>query len=195
MSFLENFKEVNGEIKDVGFVKWVHLGVPDEPKAVRDMIRISLAIFGHCLSCTALSGCLFIKYNKPGNQEGNGLLHERCHCFYNEVSNIRFEAVCPIDKFTNYIFSDKYMGNGKRELFETLGFDIDDAYLLKSEYERQAKQKYASGDYKLGKLSNYGQAISIDIVLTSKTGRRVKFVSGWMVYPNGLINCNTPLGG
>lgn len=80
-------------------------------------------------------------------------------------------------------------------MFERLGFDIYDAYLLKSEYEGQAKQKYARGDYKLGKLGNYGQAIRIDIVLTSKIGRSVKFVSGWMIYPNGLINCNTPLRG
>ncbi len=196
MSFLENFKEVNGEIKDVGFVKWVHLGVPDEPKEVRDSKRKLLARFGHCLKCTALSGCLFVKFNRPGKEDSQeGLLHDNCHCFFINISNPKIQANCPIDKFTNYIFSDKYIGNGKRKLFETLGFDIDDSYLLKCEYERQAKQKYASGDYKLGKLSKYGQAISINIILTSNTGRQVKFISGWMVYPNGLINCNTPLGG
>ena len=38
-------------------------------------------------------------------------------------------AYCPIEKFTRYIFSDeeKYLLNGKRELFESLGFSKADS--------------------------------------------------------------------
>lgn len=46
----------------------------------------------------------------------------------------------------------------------------------------------------LGKLDNNGQRMNIEISLTQQNGRIVKFVSGWMIRPNGYITCNTPLG-
>ena len=153
----------------------------------------------HCLYCTALFGCCFARNQMPTNYVSNdGLLHPHCHCFTEEISNWivnnTYEAVCPITKFTDYIFSEKYISNGKKKLFEILGYTIADSYKLKWEYEKQAREKYINGDYTLQNLDIHGQNINIIIELTNKNGKAIQFISGWKVYPNGLINCNTPLG-
>ena len=45
------------------------------------------------------------------------------------------------------------------------------------------------------KLNKDGQRISIRIELDRKDkSEKVSFISGWMVYPNGLIHLNTPYG-
>lgn len=68
---------------------------------------------------------------------------------------------------------------------------MDTEYLI-NEYCRQAKEKYANGEFKLGILDVYGQRINIDIVIPKKDGSRVyTFKSGWMVYPDGKIQLVT----
>ena len=123
--------------------------------------------------------------------------HEKCHCLVASVSKpipkITARAECDLKKFTEYIFSDKYAWNGKRDLFETLGFSIKDSQYLKQEYENQAVKNYCNSDYKLGKFDLYGQRINIDIRF-EKNGRNLVFTSGWMVKPKGEISNNTPLG-
>ena len=73
-------------------------------------------------------------------------------------------------------------------------------FLLKNviiqKVEKQALEKYVSGDYMLGKLNQDGQRISIRVEIPRKDkSETVSFVTGWMVYPNGLIQLNTPFGG
>lgn len=81
-------------------------------------------------------------------------------------------------------------------MFESWGYDITDSIWLQKELTRQAQEIYANGDYTLGNLDQYGQRISIIIVLPRKDKAGiVRFLSGWMVYPNGVIVNTTPLGG
>ena len=71
-----------------------------------------------------------------------------------------------------------------------------DSEWLKHEYERQAKEKYEAGDFSLGKLNEYGQRITIEIVIPRKNSPGFVIIkSGWMVYPNGNIMLNTPYAG
>lgn len=78
--------------------------------------------------------------------------------------------------------------------------DLNYTFLLKNviirEVAKQALEKYVSGDYMLGKLNQDGQRISIRVEIPRKDkSETVSFVTGWMVYPNGLIQLNTPFGG
>ena len=109
------------------------------------------------------------------------------------MPNKSAKANCDIRKFSEYIFADKYAWNGKRDLFEMLGFGKQDINLLKSEYEKQTVEKYCNSEYKLGKLDSQGQRINIDIEIKNKNGRKIVFTSGWMVRPQGKITNNTPL--
>lgn len=145
-----------------------------------------LVQYSHCLNCTALSGCYFASNNKPQK-------HSNCDCSQFIIARPYKEAktICDMRKFTEYIFNDKYRNNGKSKLFGLLGFLIDDSEYLKTEYENQARNQYLKGNYVLGKLDRYGQRITITITLRNG----VKFESGWLVHPLGLIVCTTPLGG
>ena len=110
--------------------------------------------------------------------------------------NGKIAATCPIEKFTEYIFSEKHADNGKLKLFrDYFGFTKDDSEYLKREFDVQAKQKYLNGDYEIGKLDEHGQRISITITVNSTTKKNINLITGWMVHPLGNIVCTTPLGG
>ena len=65
-----------------------------------------------------------------------------------------------------------------------------------AEMERQAREKYISGEYTLGKLDIRGQRIDIRVTIPRKDGSGdVSFITGWMVLPNGKLKLNTPYGG
>ena len=79
---------------------------------------------------------------------------------------------------------------------EKWGYTVDDARRLQAEIGRQARERYVSGQYELGKLNMFGQKINIRVTIPKKDGfGDVSFVTGWMVKPNGQIKLNTPYGG
>ena len=165
----------NGIVSYAGWVEWKH---------------IPMGLL-HCPVCLVLDKCWFNNILKPELPQ-----HEKCHCVANNISkpipNVNAKAKCDLKKFTDYIFSDKYAWNGKRDLFEMLGFTIKDSQYLKEEYENQAVKNYCDSKYKLGKLDAQGQRINIDIEFV-KNGRNLVLASGWMVRPEGEIANNTPL--
>ncbi len=80
-------------------------------------------------------------------------------------------------------------------MFESWGYGKMDSQWLQQEFCRQAQEKYANGDFTLDRLDKYGQRINIEITLPRKDGKgEVTFMSGWMVYPDGLIKLTTPYG-
>lgn len=199
MGIFDDFVFKNGEIVDVGFVKWIHWGIPDEEGAEREAQRGDLEELRHCKPCTALSGCYFAKSKLPNNASIKGELHPHCDCQTEEIAKPyeQVTATCPIEKFTEYVFSnnEKYLSNGKIHLFKALGFDISDSEYLKKEFDLQAKQKYLNGDYEIGKLDRYGQRINITVIVNSNKKKNIELVTDRMIHPLGKITCNTPLGG
>lgn len=165
----------NGEIKINQWIEWKH---------------ISTGI-AHCPTCLALDKCWFNNSLKPQLPQ-----HEKCHCTTTQISkplaDVNALATCDISKFKDYIFADKYAWNGKRDLFERLGYTINDSEYLQKEYIDQAIKNYCDSKYTLDKLDNQGQRINIDIELI-RNGRKIIFSSGWMVRPKGSITNNTPL--
>lgn len=149
--------------------------------------------FAHCPVCLSLDKRWFADDKKPVLPQ-----HEHCHCITEFIISPEPEitafADCPIDKFTKYIFSDKYAWNGKKALFESLGFTINDSQRLKEKFEKEAVCKYTEGEYKLGKLDSNGQRINIEVEIEREGKSSAKFISGWMVRPKGRITNNTPLG-
>ena len=147
MGIFDNFVYKDGEITDNNWVKWFHWSIPDEEGKERDDARVDLEQLGHCKECSVLSGCYFVKSRLPKKKvESDGLLHPNCDCKLNGIAkpNGKITAICPIEKFTEYIFSDKekYISNGKIQLFKELGFSKADCRYLKTEFDVQAKQKY-----------------------------------------------------
>lgn len=118
----------------------------------------------HCTTCLNLNGCCFPQNNMPVYPH-----HYGCHCQLATATNISFQAECPLIKFTDYIF-DPDKNRGKKALFESWGYGIMDSQWLQAEYCRQAKDKYANGEFALDKLDDYGQRINITITLPRKDG-------------------------
>ena len=177
MSVFDDIIEIdeNGSINYSDWLEWQH---------------IPAGIY-HCPICLALDKCWFNKFLLPESAQ-----HKKCHCILQVIPkplpNINSWATCDLKKFTDYIFSDKYAWNGKRVLFEKLGFTKNDSQYLKAEYERQAVNKYCNGEYRLGKLDKEGQRVNINVEIV-KNERNIIFTSGWMIRPKGRITNNTPL--
>jgi len=144
----------------------------------------------HCKECLSVDNCWFYSLKKPKLPH-----HEKCHCHYETISFPTTKnciAVCDIRKFREYIFGEKGRNEGKVEIFQMLGFTIEDSEYLAKEYARQALKSYVEGNYKLGKWDDKGQRITIDIFL-EHNGKRYLKGSGWMVCENGKITNNTPI--
>ncbi len=172
-------QQINFISKALEWVRWVHRNLTDN----------------HCEKCLKLDGCVFANDKAPPCPH-----HPFCHCLLEPISYaevlLNARAVSSINKFVNYLFSSEYnKKNGKKSLFESWGYTVEDSEFLRKESEIQGLEKYLNGDYTLGKLDKYGQRINIRVSIPRRdTGETVSFITGWMVYPNGEISLNTPYG-
>lgn len=150
----------------------------------------------HCLTCLKLHERWFAENKAPLCPQ-----HENCHCRLEVIDYavvlMNARANSDYSKFDPYLFDpENYYKHGKNKAFESWGYSIGDACWLQTEMERQAREKYISGDYELGKLNCQGQRISIRIEIPRRDQEgTVSFITGWMVYPNGEIKMATPYGG
>lgn len=169
------------------WVKWIHEGTnPARTQMEKELNLVYGAISNHCAKCLNLNGCCFPRSKAPQHP-----LHPKCHCWLMPISNIQFEANCDLRKFEEYAFVHRTK-NDKKGLFENLGYGKIDSQKLIDEYCRQAKEKYANGNFILHELKDHGQIINIAITLPNKKdGGEVTLKSGWMVYPDGKIKLTT----
>ena len=150
----------------------------------------------HCETCLTHDGCWFLEDKKPKLPQ-----HLFCHCTtrpldYSQVINVA-AAKSDYSKFNPYLFDpENYYKHQKQKAFESWGYTIEDSDYLQTTIEEQGLEKYSNGDYTLGKLNENGQRISIRVEIPRKDkDGMVSFITGWMVYPNGHIQLNTPYGG
>jgi RHS repeat-associated protein len=100
-------------------------------------------------------------------------------------------------KFAEYIFKEGAT-HGKDAVYRNLGYGKKHSDDLVKLYKKQALEKFAKGDYTLGKKDQYGQRINIEIELPgigSKSGKTSYLKSGWMIREDGSLTLNTPFSG
>ncbi len=143
--------------------------------------------------CDKFNGCYFIVKQMPKYP-----YHPHCQCRLKKIPkptpNVTATATCNIRKFTEYVFSEKYQ-DGKKELFESWGYNINDSEYLQNIFTSQAIQKYCNGDYVYKGTNDYSARIEIVIDITAKDGRTLHIKSGWILSPKGEINLTTPFSG
>ena len=126
---------------------------------------------------------------------------KKCHCTLEPIDftivQRKATATSSFSKFSPYLFNTNGLhSHGKDKLFAEWGYTSDDAKWLQEEMERQAREKYIAGNYRLGRLNIFGQRVNITIEIPNKNGLgTISFISGWMVEANGKLSLNTPYGG
>lgn len=179
----------NGELIYNQWIEWDHFLIPNKPEWLREILRNIMALFGHCMNCSAIDGCYLITRNMPDQP-----LHFRCDCGRIPISQTivkgNANAECDIRKFTEYVFKSTEDSKGKNKIFYNLGFSIKDSSYLQAEYKKQALNQYLKGNYVLRNLDRRGQRLAIPVSFNG-----VGFYSGWMLCPEGKIKNTTPFGG
>jgi filamentous hemagglutinin len=110
-----------------------------------------------------------------------------------EMSGESALAVAPVEKFSSYIFKEGAT-HGKDAVFRSLGYGAEHSEELAAVWNAQAGQRYAAGNFSLGRLDQYGQRVNIGIQLRgigSAAGRTSYLNSGWMVQLDGTVRLNT----
>lgn len=194
---MRDFEDAKREVIELfatsRWVRWIHEGFrpayTDKEKKDNRVLSDEM-LRKHCSICLNINGCCFPENNMP-----KYLLHPHCHCFIVPVYDLTVRAECDIAKFSDYIFHPT-RNRGKKALYEGWGYDIIDSKWLQPEFISQATQKYAVGDFELGLINEYGQRISIRIIIPRKDRiGALSIITGWMVYPDGLIKLVTPYAG
>ena len=112
----------NGNFSYNKWVEWNHFLIPNTQKTLRNFMRKLLAFFGHCKKCSALDGCYLLENNRPQQP-----LHINCECTRKTISlnqvRLKATAICPLIKFTDYIFKNK----DKKIIYQSWGFTIEDS--------------------------------------------------------------------
>ncbi|MBR2614640.1 MAG: hypothetical protein IKC71_03475 [Clostridia bacterium] len=144
-------------------------------------------------NCDKFHECYFIVKQMPKYPQ-----HSNCRCLLKKISkpvpNITANATCDFQKFAGYVFSDKYR-DGKKEIFESWGYTIEDSAYLQKLYTAQAIEKYCNGEYEYVGTNNYSAKISIEIVLENKNGKKQLIKTIWSVGKKGEITLITPYSG
>lgn len=143
--------------------------------------------------CDKFNGCYFIVKQMPEYPQ-----HVNCQCKINKINkpipDITAKAICDVRKFTEYVF-DEERNNGKKKIFESLGYTIEDSEYLQTLYQRLGVEKYCAGEYAFKGTGQYYPRIEIVIELPTKNGGKQKIKTGWVLLPQGEIRLSTPFTG
>ena len=192
MGVFENLIYVNdkGEVASHIWIKWIHEGTKEANTNAEKQEKVLLGeTTRHCAKCLNLNGCYFPLDNMPEQP-----LHPNCHCYKTiidkPIAGQTAHSVCYVQKIRDYAF----VKESKKKFFNSNGYDIIDSEYICKTIEDIALKKYISGNFKLGKLDEHGQRITIRVELPGRTrqGTPFTFHTGWMVYPDGKIVLTTP---
>ncbi|MCL2621607.1 MAG: hypothetical protein FWD32_01075 [Firmicutes bacterium] len=146
-----------------------------------------------CAMCVSVNQCIY--YNQI-DKRPKIPQHPHCKCNHSEKPNPttqNLKVTFEIEKITKYLFVDE----SKKKLFESMGYTKDDAQLVYDMILTSCVNNFCSANYELNKHNIHGQRITIPCTIMGKgvkLGRQYSFVTGWVLYPDGIKN-NTPFGG
>lgn len=147
-----------------------------------------------CEMCVSVNGCCFVN---EGDKKPQCPQHPNCRCKELPESVPAKEFVTldfPVEKISNYLFEKP----SKAGLPKAMGYTINDAQEMYNEISKQAREKYADGNYVFHHHNKNGYAVSIPVKLKGKgikLGRDYNFYTGWVIYPDFKLINSTPFGG
>lgn len=165
----------------------------------------------HCVTCTIVNQCWFknevnkkpdeFDYSKyPEIPIGKrGLYHPNCHDKKHPIPTPTPKdiTIFDLERRMDYLFERKLVW------MQEMGYNLNDKKEVFQLLETLSKEAYCRGNYKNNppqdeKKKKYGFRIRINIPFPGKRekfGRTYMITSSYIVYPNGLLKNNTPIGG
>lgn len=131
------------------------------------------------------SRTIFKNANKPE------YYHPNCKCVNKEQLNPEFSVIFDPRKMT-YVFNDV----NKCKMVRTMGYIPEDAEEMRSNISRLVISGFSKGEYKLGKLNENGQHISVFYNIPGKrdcSDISYRCIAGCVAWPNGKILVATPI--
>lgn len=164
----------------------------------------------HCVKCVAVNECWFKneKGKKPEkasitglqiidkilNGLTPGLYHPYCHCEERPIetpSEETIQLIIPPGKI-DYMFSDK------GDWIKAMGYYEPNNSLFIKTLLQKTKLSYSHGNYYIVNHTKYGCKINLNVDIpgiNEKEGKIYKLKTNYMVFPNGKLKINTPIGG
>ncbi len=164
----------------------------------------------HCVTCTIVNKCWFKdeKDKKPDEfdyskypeipLEKRGLYHPNCHDLKIPISvpmSNKIE-IFDLERRMDYLFLDK------KVWLNSMGYKEEDKKEVLELLEKLSKVAYCQGNYKnnppVEEKKKYGFRIRLNLHFPGKReklGRIYEITSSYIVYPNGKLKNNTPIGG
>lgn len=162
----------------------------------------------HCTDCVAINKCYFKneKDKKPSRTYKMphayylsqdtlpGLYHVGCHCeeLSAELPNTdAIKLIVPSSKID-------YMYSKKASWIKAMGYHEPDYETFTQMLLQKTKEAYFWGKYYIVDWTKYGCKINLKIDVSGineKIGKTYKIITNYMVFPNGQLKMNTPIGG
>ena len=165
----------------------------------------------HCWYCVTINRCWF--KNEEGKKPrefltldpssstlsillGNsGLYHKYCHCKKEAIDNPT------VDKIKLIIPDGKidWMIKDKGHTLKEMGYKEDEFEMVVAIIGNLVKKEFVKGNYFARLHDKYGYKIGFIINdfpgKNEDQGKFYKIKSGWTIFPNGKLKCNTLVGG
>ena len=152
---------------------------------------IAKVVYPHCDMCVAVNKCYFKNEIDKKPQEK---LHYNCHCIQTPIDKPNpddVKVIMPEGKIS-------YLFERKLGWIKAMGYTEEDRDEVEDLIKTLSYREYCLGNYENILHNNYGYKINVYIDFPGKAeklGRTYKIKSCYMIFPNGQIKCNTPIGG
>ena len=211
MNVFENFSDYAKSL----LKGWVRIEDKKNPWTIESFAKINYdesKIGPHCVFCTIINKCWFKdeenkrppEFNYSGYSEedtpqiSRGLYHPYCHDkkYAIDAPTQNKIEIFDLERRMDYLF------NKKKNWLESMGYNENDKQEVFQLIEKLSKDSYCKSDYQNNppteEKKKYGFRIRIRLLFPGKgekEGKIYPLTSSYIVYPNGMLKNNTPIGG
>lgn len=209
---MKTFEDVQGEVLKF-FGDWIKIRDYRSKWAIEDF-RYDMGVdesltSPHCWKCVTVNKCWFKdeEGKKPKEFDNSryslidlplskrGLYHPNCHCWKHKMPAPRSEEI----KFIIPEGKIDWMMKDKGHLLKEMGYNKSDFLEVIEIIKSLISNNFVKGDYSFKAHDERGFRIGFVLEKfpgkNEDSGKFYKLKTGWSIFPNGKLKCNTLIGG
>ena len=207
---VRNIRDVRNQVERL-FADWIQIVDEENPWTIKDFpykTGVPNEVEGHCWRCITVNYCWFANETEKMPAEFDyendslseifgqirGLYHPNCHCKKYAIPKPNVSEIKLIETDGKI----GYMWESKKQLFHKWGYSDLEQEAFVEMIAQKTKESYAAGNYEIEEHDKYGVKINCIFKIPSKNpefGTEIEMWSNWMIFPNGILKCNSYLGG